>query len=348
MVDAIVTNGVLVKYTGNQQSVEIPEGITSIAEKAFWGCHSIVRITIPASLVHIEKNAFGCAALTELHIDDLAAWCNTDIACDLPREWKLYHKGQQITHLEIPDGVPAIRKNVFSWCSLKHLSVPESVTHIGSSAFHLCRYIRSVELPATLRRIGAYAFADCYDLESVSLPETAKTLINGSAFNNCRRLTKRPVQWGNPYYQDRSFLTLCGPALADYETKQGEHLCYMYYDDESHARILAQAEAWRISYQSSESYYDGNYDTGHDDSGAGMMQIPPRFIVVENGNFAGVTFFENSSHYQVPLPKVEAVAWIKDWQGENMPCGGCSRSYEDGLLEHSVSKEYHLCKKDAE
>ena len=46
----------------------------------------------------------------------------------------------------------------FRSSSIKHLIIPEGVTHIGIYAFSTCVEIETVKLPSTLKYIGAYAF----------------------------------------------------------------------------------------------------------------------------------------------------------------------------------------------
>jgi hypothetical protein len=46
-------------------SIELPAGLTSLGERAFYGCSSLTSIELPASLTSIGKGAFrGCSSLT--------------------------------------------------------------------------------------------------------------------------------------------------------------------------------------------------------------------------------------------------------------------------------------------
>ena len=55
-----INNGVLVKYTGKDKDVVIPDGVTSIGNEAFWGCGSLTSITLPDSVTSIDDWAFRC------------------------------------------------------------------------------------------------------------------------------------------------------------------------------------------------------------------------------------------------------------------------------------------------
>ena len=41
-----IKNGVLVKYTGNDSAVKIPEGVKRIGDKAFYRCKYLTKIVI--------------------------------------------------------------------------------------------------------------------------------------------------------------------------------------------------------------------------------------------------------------------------------------------------------------
>ena len=67
--DFVIETGMLKKYTGNGGSVIIPNGVTSIGDKAFNRCKSLTSITIPNSVTSISKWTFsGCKNLTSITV----------------------------------------------------------------------------------------------------------------------------------------------------------------------------------------------------------------------------------------------------------------------------------------
>ncbi|MDR1265199.1 MAG: leucine-rich repeat domain-containing protein [Propionibacteriaceae bacterium] len=71
---------------------------------------------------------------------------------------------------------------------LASIAVPNSVTHIGNSAFCNCSGLTSVNVPDSVTHIGDSAFANCAGLTSVIIPDSV-TNIAGSTFQGCSRLT---------------------------------------------------------------------------------------------------------------------------------------------------------------
>ena len=67
------------------------------------------------------------------------------------------------------------------------ITISDSVTSIGCSAFYDCKNLTSVILPNSLRTIGKFAFS-CCSLSSVTIPNGITTIANG-VFYECPNLT---------------------------------------------------------------------------------------------------------------------------------------------------------------
>ena len=149
----------------NLQSVTIPYSVTSIGDDAFSWCESLQSVTIPYSVTSIGNYAFSyCSSL------------------------------QSVT---IPNSVTSIGDHAFSFCSsLQSVTIPKSVTSIGNDAFSWCENLQSVTIPNSVTSIGDYAFWCCSNLQSVTIPKSV-TSIGIYAFYNCSSLQSVTIN-GNP------------------------------------------------------------------------------------------------------------------------------------------------------
>lgn len=96
------------------KTLEIPMGVTAIADYVFYNCWQLESVTIPASAMFIGDYAFsGCSSLKSV---------------------------------TIPTGLTTISGYAFSNCSsLESITIPAGVTYIAPYAFKDCQSLASVE-----------------------------------------------------------------------------------------------------------------------------------------------------------------------------------------------------------
>lgn len=96
-----------------------------------------------------------------------------------------YKFGRNIRSVTIPQSVTSIGDSAFSFCiALTEVTIPQSVTSIGDSAFSHCEKMDSLTINDATTSIGSWAFDECYKLTTLSLGKNITT-IGDHAFGCC-------------------------------------------------------------------------------------------------------------------------------------------------------------------
>ena len=153
------------------KSLTLPNGLTEIGECAFWECRNLTSLTLPSSLTstgrYTSSPFLHCNQLNDVRYiiyDDLTTYVQKEHPnMHIPHDnIKYYLNDQEITSLEIPEGVSKIGKNAFQKCSdLTSLTLPDGITSIGENAFLRCTGLTSLTLPEGITSIGESAFYYC-------------------------------------------------------------------------------------------------------------------------------------------------------------------------------------------
>lgn len=199
------TNGEihLVKYTGKEAFLALPNGIDIIDHHAFLKCESLLYLHLSPSVKIIDTEAFyGCHNLKEvifseglLEIHHRAFWfCGSITEVSFPKSVRLigsrsFECCSKLSSITIENEGTFVDEYAFNetpyWhemlkeaalCSPRNqvascpetLRLPEGTTHVDIWAYSGSN-IESVYLPNSLRTMGMSAFKDCKHLKEVSL-----------------------------------------------------------------------------------------------------------------------------------------------------------------------------------
>ena len=153
-------------------SIAIPEGVTSVGEKAFYNCGKLSSAELPSVLTEIGTMAF--------------CYCTS------------------LQTVSIPESVKAIGQSAFQNCTaLVSAEIKaKELTSIAAFSFAGCTALASVVLPSGITDIDSYAFADCLSLAKI----TCCAEVPPSCFN-----AQEPFGLFSQEVWDRSKVEVCVP-----------------------------------------------------------------------------------------------------------------------------------------
>ena len=182
-------------------SITLPAGLTALSEGCLSGCLLLDRLTIPNQVVSIGSGALaGCAWLTHITLGEaLQTWAG-DAANGCVRLSSLSVQAGN-TAFTVLDQVlySADRTSLVLYpadLTAEQFTVPEGVTHIQNGAMAGSR-LSAITLPASLTVIGSEAFRDAKRLQTIIMPEgSVVNAIGEKAFAGCQKLTSFTVPEG--------------------------------------------------------------------------------------------------------------------------------------------------------
>ena len=126
-------------FQGNTvlESVELPDGLTTIYAYAFADCTNLTQINLPEGLTTIYAYAFeNCTGITSIHLPDsittlgykVFGGCSNLVSANYPVNWVNSPSGNGSNSYEYG--------NVFSGCpKLTEMEIPEGVKVIAPHSF---------------------------------------------------------------------------------------------------------------------------------------------------------------------------------------------------------------------
>ena len=163
-------------YCKNLKSVELPEGVKTIGSSVFANCAGAEQLVIPKTVKSIGNNAFdNMLSLTEVQF-------NAKECADVTYYGIFRCAGQESEGIKVTIGsevtqIPAYlfypydgrEGNFANIASVTFAGT--NVKTIGKDAFYFCKKLPTITIPESVTTIGSYAFANCTSLTSAIFEE---------------------------------------------------------------------------------------------------------------------------------------------------------------------------------
>ena len=212
-------------------SITIPNSVATIGDGAFYGCSAATSVSIGTGVVTIGNYAFyGCTGLGSISFCAAAMNDLTENSCIFDNAGTgliSVYIGSAVTRVpaylfyiknvalniavtfESNSVCQSIGSYAFAKCTIRKLTIPDSVKTIGDHAFYNCSSLSGITLGSGLTTIGAYAFSGCTGLTAVTIPDSVTTIGN-SAFYGCTGMTTLTIGSGLKTISEAAFQNCTG------------------------------------------------------------------------------------------------------------------------------------------
>ena len=157
-------------------SVTIPESVTQVGDMAFIGCTSLASVewNVRQCDDYTVSPFWECTALDRFVFGEMVEYIPAQLCNGLTN----------LSAVTIPESVTSIGNSAFSGCmGLTSITIPESVTVIGDAVFSGCSGVTTIIIPSGVTHIGDYAFWGMR-LESVMSQATTPPEIWSNTFDD--------------------------------------------------------------------------------------------------------------------------------------------------------------------
>ncbi len=220
------------EHASGIQTISLPNGLTSIGDRAFMNCSLLQSIDIPATVSVIGRSAFNkCTSLQSAVIPEgvttlyyVFGGCTSLQSVTLPStlavlDEYVFYNCSALQSITLPDNLASIKLYAFYGSGITSIDIPASVTTLGNYAFMNCKSLESVTIHAPIASFGSGVFRDCSALRSATLEGGAD--VESGMFSGCTALESVTLTEGaqtikkSAFYGCTSLTTINFPASMD-------------------------------------------------------------------------------------------------------------------------------------
>ncbi len=175
-----IENGVLLRYTGAETDITLPETVESVADFAFLenkNAKKIKVVRLGASVKAVKANAFaGLEKLSSVEVSEKnEAFLDRDgLIMSADGSILLRYGREGETRFIMPDTVKIVAAHAVQVPALEKIEFSENLEYIGFNAFSGCYELKTIYLPDTVTYIGDGAFSGCGSAVDGHVPEGAE------------------------------------------------------------------------------------------------------------------------------------------------------------------------------
>lgn len=175
-----------------QRMNPLPEGLTSIDERAFLACASLRdEIILPSTIILVGRSCFGgCKSIRSVAFTEpLTTTASTTTAATVFVEIRAisFHNCDELQSVRLPRNLLYIPVKCFAGCSrLIEVHIPLSVREIRHKSFFGCVSLTSIDLSENINGIENEAYSGCLALKNVTIRSSNNTITMGNnIFRGC-------------------------------------------------------------------------------------------------------------------------------------------------------------------
>ncbi len=147
----------LIRFPENSSITEyvIPQGVTHIEKCAFNNCIKLKSVKFPDSIIYVGNSAFSwCTQLESIEfsgeMDEMDDYC--------------FSVCSSLKNIKWPNKIRRIGDGSFDGAKISNGDLPSGLEEIGQGAFERCIELKSVTIPKSVTSMGSFMFEGCENI----------------------------------------------------------------------------------------------------------------------------------------------------------------------------------------